>query len=84
MGLMDKSLEARRSFTASNIRMLEAISSLAQAGEDSLLKYIKIDMPVSVYEYLIDNSLYSSIKREKSDRRATDRRSGDRRHSGKR
>ena len=83
---MDKSLEARRAFTASNQRMLEALAELSKAGveEAGLLGQVNIDMPVSVYEYLIDKGYYSTIKRKKSDRRATDRRSGDRRHSGKR
>lgn len=84
MGLMDKSLEARRMFTASNERMLEAINSLYTAGEKHLLEQIEFGMPVSVYEYMIDHGYYSTVKRMKQDRRSTDRRTGDRRHSGKR
>lgn len=84
MGLMDKSLEARRSFKAANNRMLEAINETADAGETDILEQIEIIMPVSVYERLIDTGRYNSVKREKKDRRKTDRRTGDRRNSGRR
>jgi hypothetical protein len=81
---MDKSLEARRLFTAENRRMLNALKLLEAADENDLLKKIEIAMPVSVYEELIDRGLYSSIKRKKTDRRSANRRSGDRRQSGRR
>lgn len=81
---MDKSLEAKRFFDASNKRMLQALRALENAGEENLLEQIHLEMPVSVYEYMIDHGYYSTIKRDKSDRRSIDRRVGERRHSGKR
>ncbi|MBI9105685.1 MAG: hypothetical protein JEZ04_03015 [Spirochaetales bacterium] len=81
---MDKSLEARRIFTASNKRMLDAVNALAAAGEQGMLERINLVMPVTVYEQMIDQGFYSSVKRKRQDRRSTDRRNGDRRHSGKR
>ncbi len=84
MGLMDKSLEAKRVFDASNNRMVEALNALADAGKQNMLEQIELVMPVSVYEYMIDRGFYSTIKRKKSDRRSVDRRSGDRRQSGQR
>lgn len=84
MGLMDKSLEARRAFKATNTRMLKAINASAEAGDTALLEQINIVMTVSAYERLIDSGRYNSVKREKADRRKTDRRTGDRRNSGRR
>lgn len=84
MGLMDRSLEARRVFTATNSRMLEAINAAADAGDIELLEQVDFVMTVSAYERLIDSGLYSSLKRKGKDRRANDRRSKDRRHSGRR
>ena len=84
MGLMDRSLEARRSFSASNDRMLDALKAMATAGEQHALEQINVVMPVSVYEMMIDKGYYSSLKRKKHDRRSTDRRTADRRKSGKR
>jgi hypothetical protein len=81
---MDKSLVARRAFSATNSRMLEAINAAAAAGNTRLLKDIQFVMTVNAYEELIDSGLYRSLKRKKTERRATDRRSGDRRSSGKR
>ena len=84
MGLMDKSLEARRVFKATNSRMLQAINTVAQAENTKLLEDIEFVMTVSAYETLIDSGLYKSQKRKKSDRRSADRRTSDRRSSGKR
>lgn len=84
MGLMDKSLEARRTFTATNSRMLQAINEANDAGDTKLLEQIEFVMTVSAYERLIDSGLYNSLKRKRSDRRANDRRSNERRKSGKR
>lgn len=83
MGLMDKSLEARRAFTATNSRMREAINAAADAGNTKLLEDIEFVMTVSAYEEMIDSGLYSSLKRKKSERRSIDRRTDDRRASGK-
>ena len=84
MGLMDRSLDARRVFSADNSRMLDAINAVAKSGDKELLEQIEFVMTVSAYERLIDTGLYSSVKRKKSDRRSTDRRTDDRRKSGKR
>ncbi|MDC7227573.1 MAG: hypothetical protein PQJ61_12480 [Spirochaetales bacterium] len=81
---MDKSLEARRVFTAANKRMLEALQSAAEEGNTALLEQINIVMPVSAYERLIDSGLYESVRRKGNDRRSVERRSNDRRKSGKR
>ena len=84
MGLMDKSLEARRVFKGTNSRMLAAINAAAEAGDTDLLGEVNFVMTVSAYERLIDTGLYKSVKRKKADRRSSDRRSGDRRKSGNR
>jgi len=84
LGLMDKSLEAKRVFTATNLRMLDAINAAAEADDKVLLEQIEFVMTVSAYERLIDSGLYDSLKRKGGERRATDRRTNDRRKSGKR
>ena len=81
---MDKSLEARRVFSATNTRMLEAINSASESGETELLQQIQFVMTVSAYERLLDSGMYKSVKRKKSDRRSSDRRTGDRRNPGRR
>ena len=84
MGLMDKSLDARRVFNASNDRMLKAIIAAAEAGNTEILKEIDFVMTVNAYEQLVEKGFYNSVKRKKRDRRNDDRRTGDRRNTGKR
>ncbi len=84
MGLMDKSLDARRVFAATNKRMLDAINAASEAGDTKLLEEIEFVMTVGAYEQLIDSGLYTSLKRKNPDRRSVDRRTNDRRKSGKR
>ena len=81
---MDKSLEARRVFSATNTRILEAINAASESGETELLQQIQFVMTVSAYERLLDSGMYKSVKRKKSDRRSSDRRTGDRRNPGHR
>jgi len=84
LGLMDRSLDARRVFKGTNSRMLAAINAAAEAGDLEVLENIDFVMTVSAYEKLIDSGKYASIKRKSNDRRSTDRRTGDRRDSGNR
>ena len=84
MGLMDKSLDARRVFNATNDRMLKAIIAAAEAGSTDILQEIDFVMTVGAYEHLVETGLYSSVKRKRKDRRTDDRRTGDRRVPGKR
>ena len=79
MGLMDKSLESRRVFSATNKRMLDAVNAAAAAGDTALLKQIDIVMSVDAYEHLLQSGRYKSIKRKRVDRRKNDRRTKDRR-----
>ncbi len=84
MGLMDKSLDARRVFSATNKRMMDALNALHASGDTELLEDINILMSAGTYEALIAKGLYKTIKRSKNSPEDSNLPDHERRRSGER
>ncbi len=84
MGLMDKSLDARRVFSATNKRMMDALNELHASGDTELLDDINILMSAGTYEALIAKGLYKTIKRSKNSMEDSNLPDHERRRSGER
>lgn len=83
MGLLDKSLRARKRFNGHNIQMLNALIKLVADNKADEDDDIVISMPPETYDKIKILGLYKEKERRtdrrREDRRSNSRRSGDRR-----